>query len=552
MTSRALGNGLTQTYDYYDWNEQVNGFGQGGRLQNLTTGSLQNLTYTYDPVGNIMQIVNLDSINPETNAYTYDELDRLESWTLNGGTPETYSYDSAGNLDVKAGVDLTYDDAAHVHAVSSTDNGTLSMPSDDNSYGYDANGNMITRDINSGTLAGDYILSYDAENRLVNVTKDGTNIASFVYDGDGKRIKSVIGSETTLFVGSHYEVTDGTVTKYYFTGATRIAMRKGGTLSYLLGDHLGSTSLTTDSTGNLVSELRYKPWGETRYAGGTTATKYQYTSQYSYESDFGLYFYQSRFYDPSLGRFSQPDSIIPEQSQGVQAWDRYAYTNNNPLLYTDPSGHCIICIAVGIAILAAATSPIWQPQIEQLRQPRIQNDPNGSGCTNSLTSCYQQGILAELESGHVEEDEFNQLMETVATDMEEGMVLPNPVGGLLTGRDTFDTPFYNGGGRGGLENPPYESSQTVCIGDQGCWERSDINYFAQGMWSAESGESLETALWTTEQWNSTSYSLSSPDIQGKLYWTQYGYLWYKNWQGWGDDWREHWKPPTSSNGAVPQ
>lgn len=52
-------------------------------------------------------------------------------------------------------------------------------------------------------------------------------------------------------------------------------------------------------------------------------------------------FYKARWYDPALGRFAQADTIIPEQTQGVQAWDRYAYTNNNPLKYNDPSGHCI-------------------------------------------------------------------------------------------------------------------------------------------------------------------------------------------------------------------
>jgi hypothetical protein len=49
----------------------------------------------------------------------------------------------------------------------------------------------------------------------------------------------------------------------------------------------------------------------------------------------------ARWYDPSLGRFAQPDTLIPEQSQGTQAWDRYAYANNNPMRYTDPSGHKI-------------------------------------------------------------------------------------------------------------------------------------------------------------------------------------------------------------------
>jgi RHS repeat-associated protein len=156
------------------------------------------------------------------------------------------------------------------------------------------------------------------------------------------------GSTTTYFVGSHHEVANGVVTKYYYAGSQRVAMRTNGTLSYLLGDHLGSTSLVTDAAGAVVSETRYKAWGETRYTSGTTPTKYQYTGQYSYTGDFGLMFYQARWYDPALGRFAQADSIIP-QGQGVQAWDRFAYANNSPVVYSDPSGHCAICY--GIAIL---------------------------------------------------------------------------------------------------------------------------------------------------------------------------------------------------------
>ena len=53
-------------------------------------------------------------------------------------------------------------------------------------------------------------------------------------------------------------MTDGIVTKYYYAGGQRIAMRKGGVLTYMLSDHLGSTSLTTDSAGNVISELRYR------------------------------------------------------------------------------------------------------------------------------------------------------------------------------------------------------------------------------------------------------------------------------------------------------
>ena len=189
-------------YVYNPWNSQ------GGRLQSLKSGTWS------DP--------------------TYDTLNRLTSWSLTGSTPasETYSYDAAGNLDVKAGVDLNYNDAAHVHAVTSAGS---------NTYTYDANGNQTTRVVNGQTIN----LAYDAENRLISAS--GAVTASFVYDGDGKQVKAVVGSVTTYYVGAHYQVENGVVTKYYFAGAQRVAMRTGSTLYYLLGDHLGSTSITTST-----------------------------------------------------------------------------------------------------------------------------------------------------------------------------------------------------------------------------------------------------------------------------------------------------------------
>jgi RHS repeat-associated protein len=167
--------------------------------------------------------------------------------------------------------------------------------------------------------------------------------SNFVYDGDGKRVKSVlttnIGSTTTYFVGNYYEVTNGVTTKYYYAGSQRIAMSENGELNFILFDHLGSSNIITDILGNVITQHYYKAWGETRYSSGNEVTEYQYTSQYSHMSNFGLYFYNARFYDPALGRFISADSIIPEQTQGVQAWDRYAYVNNLPTKYTDPTGH---------------------------------------------------------------------------------------------------------------------------------------------------------------------------------------------------------------------
>jgi RHS repeat-associated protein len=114
---------------------------------------------------------------------------------------------------------------------------------------------------------------------------------------------------------------------------------------YLLRDHLGSASVTVkEDSGALTkyAELRYKPWGEDRptseaFNETQSPSERRFTGQRAHD-ELGLYHYQARWYDPVLGRFLQPDSIVPE-SQGVQALDRYAYVNNSPVRYTDPTGH---------------------------------------------------------------------------------------------------------------------------------------------------------------------------------------------------------------------
>jgi len=112
---------------------------------------------------------------------------------------------------------------------------------------------------------------------------------------------------------------------------------------YPLTDHLGSTSVTAYEDGTYYSELRYKPWGATRFTSGQTPTDFGYTGQRSNTDDFGLMYYVARFYDPALGRFTSADTIVPGVGN-PGAWDRYGYVLNNPLKMTDPSGH-MSCIA---------------------------------------------------------------------------------------------------------------------------------------------------------------------------------------------------------------
>ena len=85
------------------------------------------------------------------------------------------------------------------------------------------------------------------------------------------------------------------VTKYYTFGGSRVAMRQGNVVYYLNGDHLGSTSLTTDINGEVVSEVRYVPYGEERWSNGASVTDFGFTSQRS-EASFGLMDYNTRYY----------------------------------------------------------------------------------------------------------------------------------------------------------------------------------------------------------------------------------------------------------------
>jgi len=110
----------------------------------------------------------------------------------------------------------------------------------------------------------------------------------------------------------------------------------------------------TDRDGDLVQHYGYMPFGNERYANNTQAFSVtnRYTGQHL-DEETGLYFYGSRYYDPQLSRFIQPDSIIPS-SDDSQALNRYSYCYNNPLIFTDPSGHFVVAAATAIASYIAA------------------------------------------------------------------------------------------------------------------------------------------------------------------------------------------------------
>ena len=231
LTQMTYGNTVVTHYTYDALNARLKSIQVG------SSGSLLNLSYGYDAVGNVKAIT--DTTNSgQVQTFGYDALDRLiaASTTLTGTGQyvESYQYNPIGNITYTSRLgNYSYSDPLHKHAATAAGS---------NRYAYDKNGNMITRtEWVSPTLAYTYTQQWNSENRLTVVTATNgitQSVTRFYYDGDGKRVKKTEGVTATVYVGAIYEknVTTGVTTTYYYAGSQRVAMRQGNVVSYLHGD----------------------------------------------------------------------------------------------------------------------------------------------------------------------------------------------------------------------------------------------------------------------------------------------------------------------------
>ncbi|MBM3282902.1 RHS repeat-associated core domain-containing protein [Candidatus Gottesmanbacteria bacterium] len=233
---------------------------------------------------------------------------------------------------------------------------------------YDSSGNLIND--------GSRVITWDVEGKPVKVTTE-TNEVLFIYDSNGGRIAKIVKDKSTgnlklatLYLGGNLEKEINyqqltansqpliTTTRYYFANGKRIAQRKtvqnqesrimNQELTFIHSDHLSSSTLFTDSQGNpsassgqgkTNSLLTYYPYGEERQGWDlpiansqqSTPTNHLYTDQIK-DPETDLYYYNARYYDPTIGLFISADTAGDKLN-------KYAYANNNPLIYSDPTGH---------------------------------------------------------------------------------------------------------------------------------------------------------------------------------------------------------------------
>lgn len=112
--------------------------------------------------------------------------------------------------------------------------------------------------------------------------------------------------------------------------------------------------LRVHTNGTTVAEFKYDSWGNLEGSSGTFAgnVKFRYRGYY-YDDETGFYYLQSRYYDPSLGRFISADQLelLASLSQTLGQLNLYAYCNNNPIMFTDPAGESILAsIIIGLII----------------------------------------------------------------------------------------------------------------------------------------------------------------------------------------------------------
>jgi RHS repeat-associated protein len=120
-------------------------------------------------------------------------------------------------------------------------------------------------------------------------------------------------------------------------------------------NHLGSTTLLTDSTGNVVSRIEYDPYGniDSASSSGQDIFRAKFNGR-ELEADVGIQFFNARYYDPTLGRFLSPDLTLGGDIFKLVSLNRYAFAGNSPMTYADPtgrSGEVVFLVALGIAIV---------------------------------------------------------------------------------------------------------------------------------------------------------------------------------------------------------
>ena len=308
--------------------------------------------------GNVFQIRNnLD--NARTQNFTYDALNRITSAETQGSTGDYCWGQRFGHMDggnFVSGIDawgnLTEITATNGQCASPTLMRLVTTQNQFSEFCYDLAGNLLSQfGACPDSLPYNPVYVYDAENRLRSINQ--TITPYYIYDGDGKRVIKNYIANRLYWTGTGSDTltetdTNGNATAdYIYANGRRVARLDlpGGTVHYYFSDHLGSASVIAKIVNNnnnytvvVERDSDYLPYGTERVITGSDSNRYKFTGK-ERDSESGLDNFGARYDSSGLGRFLTPDPLLNSgRPWAPQTWNRYAYSQNNPLRKIDPSG----------------------------------------------------------------------------------------------------------------------------------------------------------------------------------------------------------------------
>jgi RHS repeat-associated protein len=309
------------------------------------------MTYGRDDAARIVSTSS--ATNPLSDlSFGYDGLGRLK--TVTGAQQQTFSYDPVGNMTANSAIGAYgYVSPTLQHAVTSAG---------DERYTYDLNGNLTLEEASQGcNWVPRRRMSWDGNNRLVEVQDGaGLSLASFAYNADGQRVRKRTAGGTTYYLGPllEWDAVGAALTKYYYAGPMMVAKATAGDRFWYHQDSLGSIRAITSAAGAVVKRYDYAAFGGSAGSSGPHGDTFGFGGHRN-DVESGLVYMGARYYDPALGRFISPDTMVPD-TERPQSLNRYAYAYNNPIGNSDPTGHLpVIAAVLAVAVIATGTQSPW-------------------------------------------------------------------------------------------------------------------------------------------------------------------------------------------------
>lgn len=328
LTSQQDPNGVTES-----WTLNPTGAPTAITLTDGTTG-LASFNYAYDAANEMSSDTD---ILGNTRSYSYDPHAQLSAATITDstGAQTNYSYAASpgGQITATDTAALTYNSTGQLSTATST-----GAPGSTTAYGYDTDGNRISAQTGTDPTVN---YTYNTTGSLTSANTGSGATVTYTYNGDSLRQTRQVGSAAaTDFTWATIHnlpviLDDGTNRYIYGPTDTPIAQINDadGSIQYLHPDGAGNIAAITDTTGTVVGQTTYDPYGATTHHDGTATSNYGFAGEWT-DPATGFVYLRARDYDPITGQFLTIDPAIDETQQP------YAYANNNPLSNSDPSGLC--------------------------------------------------------------------------------------------------------------------------------------------------------------------------------------------------------------------